>query len=47
MKFDVGDYDFCVDGIVKVEELVGVLIDVLVNNVGIMCDGMFYKMILE
>jgi acetoacetyl-CoA reductase len=44
VKFDVGDYDSCVDGIAKAEELAGAPIDVLVNNAGITRDGMFHKM---
>lgn len=41
--WDVGDYQVCFDGCVCVEQEVG-LIDVVVNNVGIICDGVFYKM---
>ena len=47
VKFDVGDYDSCVDGIAKAEELAGAPIDVLVNNAGITRDGMFHKMTPE
>ena len=46
-KFDVGDYDSCVAGIAKAEELAGAPIDVLVNNAGITRDGMFHKMTPE
>lgn len=47
VKFDVGDYESCVDGIAKAEELAGAPIDVLVNNAGITRDGMFHKMTPE
>lgn len=45
-KWDVADYDACVEGIGKVEADLGP-IDVLVNNAGITRDGMFHKMALE
>lgn len=47
VKFDVGDYDACVEGIAKSEELAGGPIDILVNNAGITRDGMFHKMTPE
>lgn len=47
VKFDVGDYDACVEGIAKAEEMAGSPIDVLVNNAGITRDGMFHKMTPE
>lgn len=43
-KWLVVDYDVCIVGIVQVEEELGLIV-VLVNNVGIICDVMFYKMI--
>ncbi|PCJ81823.1 MAG: beta-ketoacyl-ACP reductase [Hyphomicrobiales bacterium] len=42
-KWDVSDYDACVEGIAKVEAELGP-IDILVNNAGITRDGMFHKM---
>lgn len=45
-KWDVSDYDSCVEGIAKVEADIGP-IDILVNNAGITRDGMFHKMTLE
>nr|WP_306268315.1 beta-ketoacyl-ACP reductase [Pararhizobium sp. IMCC3301] len=42
-KWDVSDYDSCVEGINTVEADLGP-IDVLVNNAGITRDGMFHKM---
>lgn len=42
-KWDVSDYDSCVEGINKVEADLGP-IDILVNNAGITRDGMFHKM---
>lgn len=45
-KWDVSDYDSCVEGITKVEADIGP-IDILVNNAGITRDGMFHKMTLE
>lgn len=45
-KWDVADYDSCVEGIGKVEADLGP-IDVLVNNAGITRDGMFHKMAVE
>ncbi len=45
-KWDVSDYDSCVEGIAKVEADIGP-IDILVNNAGITRDGMFHKMTLD
>jgi acetoacetyl-CoA reductase len=45
-KWDVSDYDSCVDGIAKVEADLGP-IDILVNNAGITRDGMFHKMSID
>lgn len=45
-KWDVSDYDSCVEGITKVEADLGP-VDVLVNNAGITRDGMFHKMTLD
>ena len=42
-KWDVGNYDACVEGIGKVEADLGP-VEVLVNNAGITKDGMFHKM---
>jgi acetoacetyl-CoA reductase len=41
-RWDVSDYEACVEGIARVEEALGP-IDVLVNNAGITRDGMFHK----
>ena len=41
-KWDVSDYQACVDGIAKIEAELGP-VDVLVNNAGITRDGMFHK----
>lgn len=45
-KWDVSDYDSCVEGIAKVEADIGP-IDILVNNAGITRDSMFHKMNIE
>lgn len=45
-KWDVSDYDSCVEGIAKVEGDLGP-IDILVNNAGITRDGMFHKMSID
>lgn len=42
-KWDVSNYQSCVDGLAKVEADLGP-IDVLVNNAGITRDGFFHKM---
>jgi acetoacetyl-CoA reductase len=42
-KWDVSDYQSCVDGIKKVEETLGE-ISILINNAGITRDAMFHKM---
>lgn len=42
-KWDVSDYDACVEGIAKAEAEIGP-IDVLVNNAGITRDAPFHKM---
>ncbi|WP_339738729.1 acetoacetyl-CoA reductase [uncultured Maricaulis sp.] len=43
-KWDVGDYQSCVDGIATAETLAGAPFDILVNNAGVTRDGMFHKM---
>ncbi len=43
MKFEVGDFDACKDGISKVEADIGP-IDILVNNAGITRDKPLHKM---
>ncbi|WP_034852771.1 beta-ketoacyl-ACP reductase [Sinorhizobium sojae] len=45
-KWDVSNYQACVDGIAKVEVDLGP-IDILVNNAGITRDAMFHKMTPE
>ena len=45
-KWDVSDYQSCVDGIAKVEADLGP-VEVLVNNAGITRDAMFHKMTPE
>jgi acetoacetyl-CoA reductase len=41
-KWDVSDYQACVEGIARIEAELG-SVDVLVNNAGITRDGMFHK----
>lgn len=41
-KWDVSDYQACVEGIARIEAELGP-VDVLVNNAGITRDGMFHK----
>ncbi|RED49113.1 acetoacetyl-CoA reductase [Aestuariispira insulae] len=45
-KFDVSDYESCVDGIAAVEETLGP-VEVLVNNAGITRDGTIHRMSQE
>ncbi len=45
-KWDVADYQACVDGIAAIEAELGP-VDVLVNNAGITRDAMFHKMTPE
>jgi acetoacetyl-CoA reductase len=45
-KWDVSNYDACIEGLKKVEAEVGP-IEILVNNAGITRDGMFHKMTPE
>jgi acetoacetyl-CoA reductase len=42
-KWNVVNYDDCVDGLARVEKELGP-VDILVNNAGITKDGMFHKM---
>lgn len=42
-KWDVANYDSCVEGLKKIEDDLGP-VEVLVNNAGITKDGMFHKM---
>ena len=44
VKWDVGDYQSCVDGIAAAEAKAGAPFDILVNNAGVTRDGMFHKM---
>ncbi len=45
-KWDVGDYDACVEGLARVDADLGP-VDILVNNAGITRDAMFHKMTPE
>lgn len=47
IKWNVGDYDECADGVRRAEEALGGPVDALVNNAGITRDGMFHKMAPE
>ncbi|TWF50163.1 beta-ketoacyl-ACP reductase [Neorhizobium alkalisoli] len=42
-KWDVSNYEACVDGIARVEAMLGP-VEILVNNAGITRDSMFHKM---
>lgn len=45
-RWDVADYQACVEGIARVQDEIGP-VDILVNNAGITRDGMFHKMTLD
>ncbi len=45
-KWDVGDYQSCVDGLARVEKDLGP-VDIVVNNAGVTRDGMLHKMTPE
>lgn len=47
VKFDVGDFQSCSDGLAAAEAKAGAPIDILVNNAGITRDTMFHKMTPE
>ena len=47
VKFDVGDFQACSDGLAAAEAKAGSAIDILVNNAGITRDTMFHKMTPE
>lgn len=47
VKWDVGDFDACANGLKQAEEILGGGIDIVVNNAGITRDGMFHKMTPE
>ena len=47
VKFDVGDFQSCSDGLAAAEAKAGSPIDILVNNAGITRDTMFHKMTPE
>lgn len=47
VKWDVGDFDACANGLKEAESLLGGGIDIVVNNAGITRDGMFHKMTPE
>lgn len=44
LKWNVGIYDECTQGIEKSQEILGGGIDILINNAGITRDSMFHKM---
>jgi acetoacetyl-CoA reductase len=46
-KFDVSNYEQCVDGVKKIEDDLGTHVDVLVNNAGITRDGTMKRMTHE
>ena len=47
VKFDVGDFQSCSDGLAAAEAKAGSPVDILVNNAGITRDTMFHKMTPE
>jgi acetoacetyl-CoA reductase len=47
VRFDVGDFQSCSDGLAAAEAKAGAPIDIVVNNAGITRDTMFHKMTPE
>lgn len=45
-RWDVSDYNACVEGVAEIEKELG-SVDIVVNNAGITRDGLFHKMSLE
>ena len=46
-KWDVSDYQACLDGVAKVTQDFASDVSILINNAGITRDGMFHKSTLE
>lgn len=42
-RWDVANYEECVQGVLRVRERFGAEVDILINNAGITKDGMFHK----